>query len=63
MTVQSLPFIPPAPAVRAKILPVWRLLWNGTRSSLSIWGGRPIHVKAHGSVLHAMLRVGLAPAG
>ena len=37
MTVQSLPFIPPAPAVHAKILPVWRLLWNGTRSSLSIW--------------------------
>ncbi len=27
------------------------------------WGRRPIRVKAHGSVLHAMLRVGLAPAG
>ena len=26
-------------------------------------GRRPIRVKAHGSVLHAMLRVGLAPAG
>lgn len=27
-----------------------------------IWGGRPIRVKLHGSVLHAMLRVGLATA-
>jgi cytochrome P450 len=37
MTVQSLPFVPPAPAVHPKILPVWRLLWEGSRSSLSIW--------------------------
>ena len=37
MTVQSLPFVPPAPAVHPKNLPVWRLLWEGTRSSLSIW--------------------------
>jgi hypothetical protein len=27
------------------------------------WGGRPIRVKAHGSVLHAILRVELAAAG
>ncbi len=37
MTAQSLPFVPPAPAVHSKILPVWRLLWEGTRSSLSIF--------------------------
>ena len=37
MTVQSLPFVPPAPTVHPKNLPVWRLLWNLTRSSLSIW--------------------------
>ncbi len=37
MTVQSLPFVPPAPTVRPSNLPVWRLLWNVTRSSLSIW--------------------------
>src|SRR5271165_3968135 len=37
MTVQSLPFVPPAPAVHPKNLPVWRLLWNVTRSSISIW--------------------------
>jgi predicted site-specific integrase-resolvase len=30
---------------------------------LRFWGRRPIRVKAHGSVLHAMLRVELAPAG
>ncbi len=37
MTVQSLPFIPPAPTVHPKNLPVWRLLWNLTRSSISVW--------------------------
>jgi cytochrome P450 len=37
MTAQSLPFVPPAPTVHRKNLPVWRLLWNATRSSLSIW--------------------------
>lgn len=37
MTAQTLPFVPPAPAVHAKDLPVWRLLWNVVRSSLSIW--------------------------
>ena len=37
MTVQSLPFVPPAPAVHPKNLPVWRLLWNLTRSSISVW--------------------------
>ena len=33
----SLPFVPPAPMVHPKILPVWSLLWEGMRSSLSIW--------------------------
>jgi hypothetical protein len=37
VTVESLPFVPPAPAVHPKNLPVWRLLWKGTRSSLAIW--------------------------
>jgi len=37
MTAQSLPFVPPAPTVHPKNLPVWRLLWKTTRSSLSIW--------------------------
>jgi cytochrome P450 len=37
MTAQSMPFIPPAPTVHPKNLPVWRLLWKATRSSLSIW--------------------------
>jgi cytochrome P450 len=37
MTVQSLPFVPPAPTVHPKDLPVWRLLWKVTRSTLSIW--------------------------
>ena len=37
MTVQSLPFVPPAPTVHPKNLPVWRLLWKVTRSTLSIW--------------------------
>ena len=37
MTVESLPFVPPAPAVHPKDLPVWRLLWKVTRSTLSIW--------------------------
>jgi cytochrome P450 len=30
-------FIPPAPVVYAKDLPLWRLLWNITQSSLTIW--------------------------
>ena len=34
MTVRSLPFVPPAPAVHPKNLPVWRLLWMGTRPSI-----------------------------
>jgi cytochrome P450 len=35
----SLPsaFIPPAPFVYPKPLPLWRLLWNVSRSSLAIW--------------------------
>jgi cytochrome P450 len=37
MTVESLPFVPPAPTVHSRNLPGWRLLWKGTRSSLSIW--------------------------
>ena len=37
MTAQSLPFVPPAPRVHPRELPVWRLLWNVTRSTLSIW--------------------------
>jgi len=37
MTVESSLFVPPAPTVHAKNLPVWPLLWKGTRSSLSIW--------------------------
>ena len=37
MTAQSLPFVPPAPTVHANNLPVWRLLWEARRSSLSIW--------------------------
>ena len=37
MTVRTSPFVPPAPPVPAKDLPVWRLLWNVTRSTLSIW--------------------------
>ncbi len=37
MTVERLPFVPPAPPVYSKALPVWRLLWKVTRSTLSIW--------------------------
>ncbi len=37
MTVDSSPFVPPAPPVPSKDLPVWRLLWRVTRSTLSIW--------------------------
>ena len=37
MTVESLSFVPPAPTVHSKDLPVWRLLWRVTRSTLSIW--------------------------
>ena len=37
MTVESSPFVPPAPPVPSKDLPVWRLLWRVTRSTLSIW--------------------------
>jgi cytochrome P450 len=37
MTAESLPFVPPAPTVHATDLPVWRLLWKITRSTLSIW--------------------------
>ncbi len=37
MSVESLPFVPPAPPVHPKDLPVWRLLWRVTRSTLSIW--------------------------
>ena len=37
MTVESLPFVPPAPTNHPKNLPVWQLLWNITRSSISIW--------------------------
>ncbi len=37
MTVQNLPLVPPAPPVRQEDLPLWRLLWKMTRSTLSIW--------------------------
>ena len=37
MTVESLPFVPPAPSVHSKDLPVWLLLWKFLRSTLSIW--------------------------
>ncbi len=37
MTVQSLPFVPPAPTVHSKDLPVWLLFWKFLRSTLSIW--------------------------
>jgi len=37
MTVESLPFVPPAPTVHSKDLPVWLLLWKILRSTLSIW--------------------------
>lgn len=37
MSVQAPPFIPPAPTVYAKDLPLWRLLWNVAQSSLAIW--------------------------
>ncbi|HKN30887.1 MAG TPA: cytochrome P450 [Roseiarcus sp.] len=37
MTAQSSPFVPPAPTVHTRDLPVWRLLWNVTRSTVSIW--------------------------
>ena len=37
MTVESSPFVPPAPPVHQKDLPLWRLLWRMTRSTLSIW--------------------------
>ena len=37
MTAERLPFVPPAPAVHTTDLPVWRLLWKITRSTLAIW--------------------------
>ncbi len=37
MTVQSSPFVPPAPPVHKKDLSVWCLLFRVTRSTLSIW--------------------------
>jgi cytochrome P450 len=37
LTSHPSPFIPPAPAVYRKPLPLWRLLWNLNRSSLAIW--------------------------
>jgi cytochrome P450 len=40
MSVQSLPFVPPAPTVHPKDLSVWRLLWQLTRCNLSIWSDR-----------------------
>ena len=40
MSAQNLPFIPPAPKVHPKDLPVWRLLWQVTRCNLSIWPDR-----------------------
>ena len=37
MTVEGSPFAPPAPPVHQKDLPLWRLLWRVTRSTLSTW--------------------------
>ena len=37
MTRAASNFIPPAPIVYPKDLPTWRLLWNVSRSSLTIW--------------------------
>jgi hypothetical protein len=37
MTAASLPFVPPAPRVYTNDLPVWRLLWKITQSTLAIW--------------------------
>lgn len=31
------PLVPPAPPVHPRDLPLWRLLWNVTQSSLAIW--------------------------
>jgi cytochrome P450 len=37
MIARISPFIPPAPVVYKKDLPLWRLLWNAAHSSLAIW--------------------------
>ena len=37
MSAQILPFVPPAPIVHERDLPLWRLLWNLTHSTLAIW--------------------------
>jgi cytochrome P450 len=40
VSAQNLPFVPPAPTVYEKDLPLWRFLWTLTRSTLAIWPNR-----------------------
>jgi hypothetical protein len=40
VSAQNLPFVPPAPPVYEKDLPLWRFLWTLTRSTLAIWPNR-----------------------
>jgi cytochrome P450 len=40
VSTQNLPFVPPAPAVFEKDLPLWRFLWNLTQSTVAIWPNR-----------------------
>ena len=37
MSPASNVFTPPAPEIFDRDLPAWRLIWNGTRSSLALW--------------------------
>jgi len=37
VSTHNLPFVPPAPAVFEKDLPLWRFLWNLTQSTVAIW--------------------------
>jgi cytochrome P450 len=40
VSAQDLPFVPPAPVVLEKDLPLWRFLWNLTQSTVAIWPNR-----------------------
>jgi hypothetical protein len=40
VSTQDLPFVPPAPVVLEKDLPLWRFLWNLTQSTVAIWPNR-----------------------